>query len=118
MNAKLMGKRFLLGLLVVTLCFSFAEMPAMAATTSATYQRQKSNKMKVGGKNYFFDFSENSSTIRFLCENKKGKISVLKKIQVKKYGIYSGFVGKVDACTNYGNDIYFRCEGGEEGGLR
>lgn len=115
MNAKLMGKRFLLGLLVVTLCFSSAEMPAMAATTSATYQRQKSNKMKVGGKNYFFDFSENSSTIRFLCENKKGKISVLKKIQVKKYGIYSGFVGKVDACTHYGNDIYFLCEGGEEG---
>ena len=47
MNAKLMGKRFLLGLLVVTLCFSSAEMPAMAASPSATYQRQKASKMKV-----------------------------------------------------------------------
>ena len=99
-------------MLIIALCMPSTEIPVMAANTHFTYQQEISNKLKVGDKKYFFDWSYLSSTVRLLCENKDGKTTVVKKIQAKKFGFSENVGPQIQVCCNHGNRIYFSAAGG------
>ena len=94
-------------ILAISLCLSSVENSVMAANVDFAFQQERSNSITVGDKNYSFDWSYNSSTVRFLCENKNGKISVIKNIPVNKFGFPSGCTPSINVCGKYGNYIYF-----------
>lgn len=104
-------------MLAIILCVSSVETPVLAASGNFAFQEFQSNKLKVGDKKYFFDwsYSSSSSIVRFLCENKSGDISVVRKIPTKEFGFPYYGVSSVYISCRYGNNLYIHCAEDAEG---
>lgn len=100
-------KRFIsIVMLTIVLCVSSFEGPVMAANKNEVTWQPQSNKVKVGDKTYFFDWSYDIPRVRFLCQSKSGKISVIRKIPLKEIGFSPDTPPNIDIICCYGKYLY------------
>lgn len=103
-----MKKNLLVMVFTILLCITVTYTEVLAASGGWVFPKYTAD-FKVHDKTYSIDASSDCTSANFSCKNRKGTVSLIRKISGKEFGFDSQSISGARFCCSYAGYLYLDC---------